>query len=183
MTVIVLSRLMYRKGIDLLIASIPRVCERHPDVRFIVGGDGPKRIELEQMRERYLLHERVELSGGIRQGDVRDVSALSLFAFDCSVAESSHVRTRQHLIRGQIFLNTSLTEAFGTSIIEAACAGLYVVSTSVGGVPEVLPPWMRMLALPDEDGACDPLQSLHTQLLLMLCLPRYRRRASHGRCD
>ncbi|PWN46310.1 UDP-Glycosyltransferase/glycogen phosphorylase [Ceraceosorus guamensis] len=128
LTIVVLSRLMYRKGIDLLIASIPRICERHPDVRFVIGGDGPKRIELEQMRERYLLHERVELSGGIRQGDVRD-----------------------HLIRGQIFLNTSLTEAFGTSIIEAACAGLYVVSTSVGGVPEVLPPWMRVLAIPDED--------------------------------
>lgn len=80
------------------------------------------------MRERFLLQDRVELCGAVRQGEVRD-----------------------HLTRGSIFLNTSLTEAFGTGIIEAACAGLFVVSTRVGGVPEVLPPWMMRLAKPDED--------------------------------
>ena len=92
------------------------------------GGDGPKRVELEQIRERFLLQDRVELCGAVRQGDVRD-----------------------HLTRGAIFLNTSLTEAFGTGIIEAACAGLFIVSTRVGGIPEVLPPSMVRLAKPEED--------------------------------
>lgn len=45
----------------------------------------------------------------------------------------------QLLVRGQIYLNTSLTEAFGISIIEAASCGLLVVATKVGGVPEILP--------------------------------------------
>jgi phosphatidylinositol N-acetylglucosaminyltransferase subunit A len=79
------------------------------------------------------------------------------------------------LIRGHIFLNTSLTESFGIAILEAACAGLYVVSTRVGGVPEVLPlgisdtslsgiedsgkesqtgEGMIMFAAPEEDGTC-----------------------------
>ena len=40
-------------------------------------------------------------------------------------------------MRGQIFLNASLTEAFCMAIVEAAAAGLLVVSTAVGGVPEV----------------------------------------------
>lgn len=80
------------------------------------------------MRERFLLQDRVELCGAVRQGEVRD-----------------------HLTRGSIFLNTSLTEAFGTGIIEAACAGLFVVSTRVGGIPEVLPPSMIRLAKPEED--------------------------------
>jgi hypothetical protein len=40
------------------------------------------------------------------------------------------------LIRGQIFLNTSLTEAFCIAIVEAASCGLLVVSTKVGGLPE-----------------------------------------------
>ena len=43
------------------------------------------------------------------------------------------------LLRGRIFLNTSLTEAFCMALVEAAAAGLLVVSTRVGGVPEVLP--------------------------------------------
>ncbi|KAG2181139.1 hypothetical protein INT43_008721 [Umbelopsis isabellina] len=127
-TVVVISRLVYRKGMDLLVAIIPRICAMHPKVKFIIGGDGPKRIDLEQMREKHLLHDRVELIGSVKHHDVRNV-----------------------LIQGQIFLNTSLTEAFCIAIVEAACAGLLVVSTKVGGVPEVLPRHMINYAKPEED--------------------------------
>ena len=44
---------------------------------------------------------------------------------------------RDVLVRGHIFLNCSLTESFCIAILEAACCGLFVVSTRVGGVPEV----------------------------------------------
>jgi phosphatidylinositol glycan class A protein len=74
-TIVVLSRLMYRKGIDLLLGAIPRLCALHPCLRFVIGGDGPKRVELEQMREKFALHDRVELCGAIRQAHVRRVSA------------------------------------------------------------------------------------------------------------
>lgn len=53
------------------------------------------------------------------------------------------------LCRGHIFLNASLTESFCIAILEAACCGLQVVSTDVGGVPEVLPAHMVYLAKPD----------------------------------
>ena len=76
MNIVVLSRLMYRKGIDLLIAAIPRLCSMHPEVNFIIGGDGPKRVELEQMREKYTLQDRVEMCGAIRQSDVQNVSGI-----------------------------------------------------------------------------------------------------------
>lgn len=56
------------------------------------------------------------------------------------------------LNEGSIFLNTALTESFGIAIVEAACTGLYVVSTRVGGVPEVLPEDMISFAMPEEDG-------------------------------
>lgn len=36
-TIVVISRLVYRKGIDLLVASAPHICELFPDVRFVVG--------------------------------------------------------------------------------------------------------------------------------------------------
>lgn len=51
--IVMLSRLVYRKGIDLAIKVIPRVCRRFPHVRFIIGGDGDKRILLEEMKERH----------------------------------------------------------------------------------------------------------------------------------
>lgn len=127
-TIVVISRLFYNKGTDLLIASIPRVLENHPNTRFIIAGSGPKAIDLEQMIETNVLQDRVEMLGPIRHEEVRDV-----------------------MVRGHIYLHPSLTEAFGTVIVEAASCGLYVVCTQVGGIPEVLPSHMTTFAKPEED--------------------------------
>ncbi|KAJ7753738.1 transferase [Mycena metata] len=130
-TIIVLGRLVYRKGIDLLVATVPRICQKFPNVRFLIGGDGPKLIDILQMREKHLLQDRIQLLGPVRHNDVRSI-----------------------LVQGAIYMNTSLTESFGIAILEAACAGLYVVSTRVGGVPEILPEDMISFANPDEDDVC-----------------------------
>ncbi|KAI9845908.1 MAG: hypothetical protein M1837_004444 [Sclerophora amabilis] len=127
-TIVVISRLFYNKGTDLLIAVIPRILASHPNVRFIIAGSGPKAIDLEQMLERRVLQDRVEMLGPVRHEEVRDV-----------------------MVRGHIYLHPSLTEAFGTVIVEAASCGLYVVCTRVGGIPEVLPQHMTTFAKPEED--------------------------------
>jgi len=127
-TIVVVSRLFYNKGTDLLIAAIPRILASHPNVRFIIAGSGPKAIDLEQMLERNVLQDRVEMLGPVRHDEVRDV-----------------------MVRGHIYLHPSLTEAFGTVIVEAASCGLYVVCTQVGGIPEVLPPHFTQFAKPEED--------------------------------
>ncbi|XP_073020282.1 phosphatidylinositol N-acetylglucosaminyltransferase subunit A-like isoform X1 [Primulina eburnea] len=124
--IVVISRLVYRKGADLLVEVIPEVCHLHPNVRFIVGGDGPKRVRLEEMREKHSLQDRVDMLGAVPHSKVQSV-----------------------LITGHIFLNSSLTEAFCIAILEAASCGLLTVSTRVGGVPEVLPGDMVVLAEPD----------------------------------
>lgn len=80
------------------------MCERYPDLHFIIGGDGPKRLLLEEMRERSQLHDRIEILGAV-----------------------PHSRVRSVLVRGHIFLNCSLTESFCIAILEAArCDGLVV---------------------------------------------------------
>ena len=58
------------------------------------------------------------------------------------------------MVQGHIFLNTSLTESFCITIVEAASCGLRVVTTNVGGIPEVLPPEMVKLANPDPECEC-----------------------------
>jgi glycosyltransferase involved in cell wall biosynthesis len=42
-------------------------------VRFIVGGDGPKRVRLEEMREKFSLQDRVEMLGAVPHAQVRSV--------------------------------------------------------------------------------------------------------------
>lgn len=53
LNIVMLSRLVYRKGIDLVVNVIPTICARFPEVHFIIGGDGPKKLLLEEMRERH----------------------------------------------------------------------------------------------------------------------------------
>lgn len=43
---------------------------------FRAGGDGPKLIEILQMREKFALQDRIELLGPVKHGDVRKVIQL-----------------------------------------------------------------------------------------------------------
>ena len=72
----------------------------------------------------------------------------------------------QFLREGSIYINTSLTEAFCISILEAACVGLLVVSTDVGGIPEVLPPEMIRLANPNAQSLQSCLESALNDVIM-----------------
>ena len=48
------------------------------------AGEGPKRVELEQMRERHVLQDRVRMLGALKHSQMRDV-------FNCSNAYISPV--------------------------------------------------------------------------------------------
>lgn len=124
-TVVVCSRLYANKGADLLVSAIPKICLMDPKINFIIAGNGPKIVDLQQMCERHLLQNRVNLLGAIRHNEVRDT-----------------------MVKGQVYLHPTLTEAFGTVIVEAASCGLLVVTTNVGGIPEVLPEYMTVYAEP-----------------------------------
>lgn len=121
--IVSVCRLTLRKGVDLLVDVIPEILRKYSNVRFIIGGDGPKMKILKEMRDKYNISDKVELLGSLPHSEVRNV-----------------------LCRGHIFLNPSLTEAFCIAILEAASCGLLCVSTNVGGIPEVLPPEMIYLA-------------------------------------
>uniref|UniRef100_A0A7S3G7T8 Phosphatidylinositol N-acetylglucosaminyltransferase n=1 Tax=Palpitomonas bilix TaxID=652834 RepID=A0A7S3G7T8_9EUKA len=126
--VVAIGRLVLRKGVDLLARIIPIVCARLPHVDFVIGGDGPRRVVVEEMRDRYNLHERVRLLGKVEHHDV-----------------PATIRS------GHIFLNCSFTEAFCIAVLEAVSCGRVVVTTDVGGVAEVLPPTFAYYSQPDPE--------------------------------
>lgn len=128
-TIVVISRLFPNKGADLLASMIPKICQANSNVNFLVAGDGPKFIDIQQTIEKNRLQDRVELIGGVKHEKVRDV-----------------------MVQGHIYLHPSLTEAFGTVLVEAASCGLLVVTTRVGGIPEVLPNDMTIFANPAVDS-------------------------------
>ncbi len=128
-TIVSVSRQAYRKGTDLLIEVIPEICKQLPNVNFIIGGDGPKKKLLDILIDALGLKDRVTLTGYL-----------------------AHSKVRENMIKGQIYLNTSLTESFCIAIVEAASAGLYTIATDVGGVGEVLPEYMVRLVKPDKES-------------------------------
>lgn len=85
----------------------------HPDVRFVLIGDGELRAPIESLIARYGLQNRVHLAGWRR-----DIPAV-MQALD-------------------IFLLTSHWEGLPRVLLEARAAGLPIVATNVGGADEVV---------------------------------------------
>lgn len=132
-TIVIVSRLVLRKGIDLLGAILPHICSLDLNcdkrIKILIGGDGPKKILLEQVREKFRLNENICFLGPISNKEVFELLHL-----------------------GHIFINTSLTEAFCTAILEAASTNLKLICTRVGGVAEVLPKQLITLTDSKADG-------------------------------
>jgi glycosyltransferase involved in cell wall biosynthesis len=105
------DRLLPQKGQRYLIDAAPAVLERHPDVRFVVVGGGEPQAELEAHARATGVGERFLFTG--RRDDVPALLA----SFD-------------------VFALPSLFEGLCYAVIEAQAAGVPVVATPVGGVPE-----------------------------------------------
>src|SRR5207302_9468037 len=105
------SMLRPQKRVDLLIDAFARIEREHPTARLVVVVDGPERPAL-QCRVAKLGLRSVQLLG---QRD--DVGAL-LAAFD-------------------IFAISSDAEGSPLALIDAMRAGLGLVATAVGGIPEM----------------------------------------------
>ena len=101
------------KGLPYALTALTRVRTRYPDVVHIIMGDGELRDELTRTIQRDKLTETVFLAGHIT-----DAPAL-LPAFD-------------------LFVLPSLSESFGYVLLEAGAAGVAVVASAVGGIPEIL---------------------------------------------
>lgn len=116
------ARLVEQKGIDTLIAAAPAVLESHPDVRFVVVGDGPLRPELERLAQGM----PVEFVGA------RDDVPEQLARFD-------------------VFALPTRFEGLCLAVIEAQAAGVPVVATPVGGIVETVVDGETGLLVPVDD--------------------------------
>lgn len=101
------------KNHRLLIDAFSLVCKEITNVQLYLVGDGQ---EYENIKK-YVREKRVE-NKVIFTGYREDVAEL--------------------LVQSDIFVMSSLSEAFPISVIEALAAGLPVVATKVGGLPELV---------------------------------------------
>src|SRR3954462_9123531 len=120
--VVCVSRLVARKGQDVLVAGWPRVLERHPDARLLLVGGGPGEASLRRAIASRELERSVVLTGPVAAPDLpAHYAAGDVFAMPC--------RTR----RGGLDV-----EGLGMVFLEAAACGRPVVAGTSGGAPETV---------------------------------------------
>jgi glycosyltransferase involved in cell wall biosynthesis len=120
------ARLAEQKGHRDLIAAAPAVLERHPDVRFVVAGEGELRAELEDLARP--LGDRFAFLG--ERDDVPDL-----------------------LASFEVFAYPSRFEGLCLAVIEAQAAGVPVIATPVGGIVENVRDGETGLLVPPNDPA------------------------------
>jgi glycosyltransferase involved in cell wall biosynthesis len=119
------GRLTRQKDLGLAIAAIGRV----PRARLTVIGDGPDRERLEELARVSGASDRIVFRGSLPRSE-----ALAIVA------------------GADAALLTSTWENFPHSVVEALTVGVPVVSTAVGGVPEIVRDGVNGLLVPVGDA-------------------------------
>jgi phosphatidylinositol alpha-1,6-mannosyltransferase len=118
-TVVGVSRLVPRKGFDVLIDAVS-LLEEH--VQLVIAGDGRDRERLQERAQRLGLGDRARFLGRVAEEDLPTVyRAGDIFSMMC--------RDRWHGLEA---------EGFGIVFLEAAAAGLPAVAGRSGGAHEAV---------------------------------------------
>lgn len=104
-----IAELHPNKGLDTLITAAAQV----PETQFIIISEGESRAHLESLIKKHSLQSRVHLVGFVDNARI--------------------------LLKGlDIFVLPSRKEGLPYTILEAGAAGLPVVATTVGGIPDII---------------------------------------------
>ncbi|NEE04691.1 glycosyltransferase family 4 protein [Phytoactinopolyspora halotolerans] len=120
--VLAVGRLAPQKDYDTLLAAVARWGHRHPQPAVLVAGDGPEMDRLRRDAE----NARIDIRFLGRRDDIADLLAAA-----------------------DVYVITSRWEARALVVQEAMRAGVPVVATAVGGLPELV----------DDDGILVPAGS------------------------
>lgn len=139
LTIITLSRIDDKKGLEYAIQSMPKILENYPKTKLKILGDGDYRSHLEQLTAALGLDKSVEFAGSIPNTEVPN-----------------------HLQNAEIFLLPSLFEGLPLTLLESMACGLPVVSTPVSVAPGIIEKWNNGIIVPfkSPDAIADAIITL-----------------------
>jgi len=113
--IICVAHLKKVKGVRYLIQAMPEVLKEFPDAKLVLIGEGPEEKRLKLKVERLKLEKYAEFKRSL-----------------------SHERIPEELAKSEVFVLPSISEGMGIAIIEAQAAGIPVIGTKVGGIPDII---------------------------------------------
>ena len=120
------ARLQPEKGVRVFMQAIPTILEHHGGCHFILVGDGPLRPELEAIVSQRGLQDSVHFLGFQKNG-------------------------RDFIPYFDVLVLPSLSEGTPLVVLESMAAGVPVVASCVGGIPEQLRQGQEGLLVPPGD--------------------------------
>jgi glycosyltransferase involved in cell wall biosynthesis len=137
-----IGELRLLKGVDVLIAAIKQLAQegRSVDGRKVTAtivGDGPDRAQFEREVGKHGLGDRVQFVGA--------------------------KPARQAFTLGRLLIVPSRAESLPYIVLEAAAAGVPMIATQVGGIPEIFGPDAGALVAPGDPAALAQAISQATQ--------------------
>ncbi len=139
-------------GVDIVLAAFARLRAAHPEAQLHIAGDGVARAALEA---------QAASCGGVTFHGALKRAALAALHEQCD-----------------IFVNASRADNMPVSMIEAMASGLAIVSTSAGGIPDLVVAGRDALLVPVDDTA-----ALHLALesvLADVAAARQRAESAHA---
>jgi glycosyltransferase involved in cell wall biosynthesis len=124
-------RLVQRMGIDILLQALVEVKYQVPEVLLAIAGKGALRPVLEQQARTLGLEDNVQFLGYVPD----ELLPVAYQAADLTVVPSQSL------------------EGFGLILLESLACGTPVLSTPVGGMPEVLRPFQPTLVTDTPNSA------------------------------
>jgi glycosyltransferase involved in cell wall biosynthesis len=124
------GRLTWQKGQIYALHAIKLLVDRGFQIRYRIAGEGAERHHLSFWIKKYQLEHVVELLG-----------------------EQPRAAVRSLLQQSDVFLHPSVSEGLPNAILEASAAGLPIISTQVGGIPEAVQHDITGLLVPPADPA------------------------------
>ena len=122
------SSLTPHKGQGFLIQAAAKIRDKYPSTKFLIVGDGPLRLSLEEQAQRLGLQSSLILTGARR--DIPELlSLMDIFV-----------------------LPSSSREGLGIAIIEAMAMEKPLVTTDIGGIPEAVQDGETGLLVPPGDS-------------------------------
>ena len=163
-TIIAVGRLIDKKGFTDLIHACRSLVERGKSFRCEIFGEGPLEEKLRRQIEELKLQNCVELPGPKPQHEIR-----------------------KYLAAGTVFVLPSVIDLEGgmdnlpTVVMEAMATGLPVVSTAIGGIPEMVIDNETgfLVSAGDADGLADAIE----KVIVDLSLAKKLGQAGHGRAE